>query len=381
MAAHSTVAPSSADRWVNCPGSVAMAAQYPEEETEQSREGTAAHWIGSEELEGRPVTVAQAPNGVILTDEMRESAQVWVDHVREVMAKAPGGEPPFLRVELRTAIARIHEECFGTPDTWLYLPHNRHLHVWDFKHGHDPVDAVENMQLMLYVCGILDQLGDVDDQRTTVSLHIVQPRAYRGGGPVQTWTTTAAMMRAHWNHAREAAHVALSPNAHTKAGAWCRHCPARHACPTLQRAALAALTFAGGSRTEELSPDYAGAELELLRFGADLIKARITGREADVQARLRRGERVPGWNMAQSSGRAKWDDMTASQAAAFGDMCGVDIRKPMDVMTPTQAETEFKRKGVDGAVIQLYSKRPDTGLVLVSDRDTHRQALAAFGAK
>jgi len=50
---HSPIAPSSADCWVPCRGYVPMIARVPAPpETDESRDGTASHWVGSEALEG-----------------------------------------------------------------------------------------------------------------------------------------------------------------------------------------------------------------------------------------------------------------------------------------------------------------------------------------
>lgn len=376
MTAHSVLAPSSAYRWIACPGSAQLAALYPEQETEQSREGTAAHWIGAELLTTGLVLSDVAPNGVVLTDEMHKSAQVWVDHVLRTVGQG-GGQ---LLIEQRVNIARIHPECFGTPDSRLWLHSVGHLHVWDFKHGHDPVEAVGNWQLILYVCGILDELGidGLSDQHLTVHMHVVQPRAFRGTGPIQTWTVKASDLRGYFNTARQAAHVAMSPNAPTKAGTWCLYCPARHDCPTLQKAVLASLTYVGGSAPDRLGAEAAGRELELLRFAQTLIKSRLTGREADVESRITRGEQVPGWTIDHPQGKQRFA-VDKDTVLLLGDMAGVDLRKPEDVVTATQALEKFKAAGVDGSVIRPYIERPRGGAVLVPDAGLTEQARRAFG--
>ena len=88
-AEHSPIAPSSADIWMNCPGSVAMqAAQPPEEETEESREGTAAHWLLEQILLKLTVPAdAIAPNGVPINDEMRAAVRELVDDVEATLTQ------------------------------------------------------------------------------------------------------------------------------------------------------------------------------------------------------------------------------------------------------------------------------------------------------
>jgi hypothetical protein len=90
MSEHALLAPSSAARWIACAGSVMMEVLYPETvEHAAAAEGTASHWAASEMLAGRVVAEGQvAPNGVVLSDEMIECAEVYVDNVMRVVRGA-----------------------------------------------------------------------------------------------------------------------------------------------------------------------------------------------------------------------------------------------------------------------------------------------------
>ena len=87
---HSQLAPSSAFRWVRCPGSVSLSAQYPDTGGIEADEGDAAHWLAAETFkrdpEARPVDGETAPNGVTVTDEMREGVALYVNDLRETVA-------------------------------------------------------------------------------------------------------------------------------------------------------------------------------------------------------------------------------------------------------------------------------------------------------
>ncbi len=52
MAEHAKLSPSSAKRWMACPGSVRMESTIPDKGSEFADEGTAAHFLASECLEG-----------------------------------------------------------------------------------------------------------------------------------------------------------------------------------------------------------------------------------------------------------------------------------------------------------------------------------------
>lgn len=375
---HSPYAPSSAYRWVFCEGSVRLEALYPEQEEDPSAaEGTAAHFAGSEQLLGRAVQVGQvAPNGVVLTEEMIEGAQLWVDDVGSI--GAPDSE---LQVEQRVYMPRIHEEAYGTPDTWLYVPTRGTVYAWDFKFGHGIVEHFENWQLIAYICGILDLLGidGRNDQELWCELRVVQPRAYHREGRVRTWRVRASDLRGYFNRLNMAAHGAMRPDARTVTGSYCLHCKAAANCEALRKAVTHAADWLGSSAPEELPTGAAAYELDLLEHVATLVKARKQGREADVDSRIRKGEIVPGWCLESTEGAPAWKEGQEEAVLIMGDLYGLDLRKPAAPITPTQALKEIKRKGVDACVIAEYSERPKSGLKLARDTHLLNRARAGFG--
>lgn len=373
---HSPLAPSSAYRWVFCEGSVALEAAYPEtEEDESAAEGTAAHHAGAEMLLGRePGTVA--PNGVVLTEEMLDGAQMWVDDVRSI--GAPATE---LQVEQRVYMPRIHAQAYGTPDTWLFVPTTGTVYVWDFKFGHGVVEHFENWQLIAYVCGILDLLGidERNDEHIWCDLRVVQPRAYHREGRVRSWRVRASDLRGYFNRLNLAAHAAMRPGAATRTGSYCLHCNAAANCETLRKAVTHAADWLGGSSPEELPARAAGEEMELLEHLATLVKARRTARTADLSARLRRGEGVPGWCLENTTGAKAWKPEDKGKVIMLGALLGLELAKEPAPITPTQALALAKKKGVDAGVIFDYAHNPSTGQKLARDTNLLNRARAGFG--
>lgn len=383
MTAHSPLAPSSAHRWVPCPGSVQLEAQYPEtEEGESAAEGTAAHFAGSEELLGREVREGQvADNGVVLTEEMLEGAALWVEDVIEVAGSSH--RMAEMMIEQRVAMPRIHDEAFGTPDTWFYDQNAGRLYCWDFKFGHGVVEVYENWQLLAYVCGILDLLGidGRNDQHLWVHMRVVQPRAYHRDGRVREWKVLASDLRGYFNQLNHAAHEAMGARPHTLSGPHCLHCKAAHACPTLRRATYAAADYLGAHVAEELPAEAAAYELVLLEHITELVKARRRAREADIEARLRRGEAVADWALEPTSGRTVFTADGAADVIMMGDIYGIDLRKPEAPITPAQARKLLKQKKVDTSVIDDYIHTPRTGQKLVRDETLLTRARLEFGQK
>ena len=347
-----------------------MAQLHPQtEETEESREGTAAHGLG-ERLIARgvstPETVPEsvrseyidtpADNGVIITDEIFDSAWTYAnDVVREIKAR-PGcihaSEHP---VEAKS----IHALSFGTVDQYLY--YDRELIVWDFKHGHGVVDEFENWQLINYVAGLLEEHGidGYTDQHITVRMRIVQPRAYSGDGAVREWAVKASDLRGYFNTLSNNAAIALGPNAPTRSGEHCKHCTARHACTAALTAGIQLFEAAAMPTPVELSAEALGVQLAIVKRARKQLEYLETGYEEQAKGMIRSGKSVAGWSLEPSYGREKWAKPTG-EVLALGDLIGVDLRKPAQAITPKQA----KDKGIDEAVISAYSERPSAGLKL-----------------
>lgn len=374
-AAHSIFPPSSAERWVECPGSIPLEMMFPElADPADSDEGTAAHWLAAEWLLQRSPNATLSPNGTIITDEMRDGAQLWVE---TVMAHRV---PPY--VERRVAIPSIHPECFGTPDAYTWDSVKRVLRVFDYKFGHLRVEAFQNWQLICYAEGVLDTLGLLPVERDAVWIEfvVVQPRNYQRPGPVRTWSCKAVDLRPFLNRLRFAAETAFSDVAEIKTGPHCLFCRGRHSCPASNNAALAALEYTGRVRTAELAPAAIGLELRTLYRAQEAIKARLTGLEELATARLKEGAVVPGWTLKATYGRAKWT-APAAEVVAFGELMGLDLKKPLECITPNQAESQAKKQGIDSTVIQAYTETPNTGVTLAPESDLLITTAQAFGEK
>jgi hypothetical protein len=329
---HAFLAPSSAHRWVVCAASPAMAVRYPEmADTIDSQEGTAAHWAASELLYGRNVAVGQiALNNITLNQEMIDAAELYVSDIL-----------PFVNVHIEertTMYDSINPNNWGTPDAWV-MPDVNFLIVWDFKYGHDFVDVFENWQLINYAAGILEQLG-IDghqDQRLDVEFRICQPRNYHRDGMLRTWRVKASALRAMFNQLRNAAEAAMKPNPiATVSPNGCKHCPGRHACEPLQHAGYDAVVYSRVSTPHDLSPTALGLEARMLKDAQRLLDARIAGLDAQIEAAIAQGVDVPYFGMKPTQSRKFWIKSN-DQVAALGDLMGVNVRKPVEILTPVQA--------------------------------------------
>lgn len=363
--AHAPLPPSGAKAWRHCAMWPHMNAAYPQNDTPESAEGTAAHWVAWEMQAGRGVLEgAAAPNGVIVTAEMLDGAELLVDTIAARCGTAGFSPPSALLgpfIEQRVDCPAVHPECWGTPDAWLYDPATWTLEIIDYKFGHRFVDEYENDQCVTYYAGIVDVLAQhlrhpvgEFDAHLTVNITIVQPRCFYRGAPVRTWTTKGSDLRAQINALRNAAHLARpvpsdgrTPTATTNDG--CIDCPGRHACPALQQAAYWAAEIAVQSAPHELPPAAASLELHTLEQALARLQARVDGLTEAVSAYGRQGLPIPFHVLESNPGRAKWS-VPVNDVINMGAMMGVNLAKP-GVLTPTQA----RKAGVDAAVISAYS--------------------------
>lgn len=215
--AHYPHGPSSAHRWLNCPGSINAEAPYPDETTDPADEGTAAHWLLEQCLlagvDAETYIYSGEDNGIIwagdnamvpageetgciknwpITGEMVESVQLAITEVH-AHAKKKGTK---LWVEDRVRLddtLGLPAPVGGTCDIRLYLPRSKVLIVLDFKYGKGHVveleekDGTINEQAGLYALGALYDFekNHPDKEVKWVELGIIQPRAYHKKGPVR----------------------------------------------------------------------------------------------------------------------------------------------------------------------------------------------------
>lgn len=340
---------------------------YPEDASSpEAREGTAAHWALAEVLNGRAVAAGQlTPDSFILTDEMVEAAAEVLRWVHTLIAKH-GGEVPQMFVEQWMQIERVHPECSGTTDLALYFPIARVLYVIDYKFGFGWVEVFENWQLLCYLAGMLQLLNisGTDNDAVGVVLGVIQPRAFHPDGTIRTWETTATAARPYIVQLGEAARRALEPEALCTVNDTCDRCDARHACPALQGAGLQAMDYAKRAVPFDLPPHALGLELAHVRAAIKALEARETGLAGQAESLIKGGTRVPFWSIESKPGKLTWT-VPKAEVIALGKLIGTDLRKPDDVVTPTQA----RDAGLDVNILAAYTERPNGAAKLVLQDD------------
>lgn len=334
-----------------------MNAQFPQDDSPESVEGTAAHWVNTELLADRACPEGSlAPNGVMVTGEMLDGAELFVDTVR---LRAPDLN---LHIEETVAATRIHPDCFGTPDTWANTGKSRHIEIFDYKFGHGFVDEYFNPQGLLYLAGILEFLYPSEHFPTdiTVSFTLVQPRCFYRGEPVRTHSFSVKDIPPYMVRLHDAAMKARDTNPVAKTNSECKYCPGRHACPALQQAAYSDAEFSNNRQPHTLTPQSAALELRMLERAYERLGARVEGLRELTLANIKAGANIPYYRAEPGRGRSQWNS-SPEQIITIGQMLGKDLSKP-GVVTPAQA----KKLGIDDTVISAYSGNTSGSIKLVA---------------
>lgn len=352
MTKHSFLPPSGASAWSKCAMWPTMNARYPQDDSAESQEGSAAHFVLADRLDGtNNFTEGRlADNGIAITQEMIEGAEL----VCEVVEKRIPSRIP-LHVEQTISIPAIHADCFGTPDIWAFA--DDHLEIIDYKFGHKFVDEYWNPQGLLYMLGIIGQLPVIP---TDVSFTIVQPRCFYRGDSVRTHTYYINHATEYLAPLREAAERAYSQTPTATTGAQCEHCPGRHACPTLQKAAYADAETSTDQQPVELTPQAAALELRMLDRALTRMTARVEGLRELTLANIKAGAHVPHYKLEPTRSTTKWTVPPAEVIKKLGKKASVP-----KVITPTQA----RKLSLDENIIATYTDIIPGGLRLVESNN------------
>lgn len=373
--AKSTLLVHAANQWVNCPGSVQICTEFPgfptDERTQSKLEGRASHEVaamifasfqGDGELGiSKKIVGTTSADGIVINDEMYDCALEYSNDVLKVANQL--GAMRNIQYEHTVPADFVAHGTYCVIDGSIWHPGTMTLYLWDYKYGHRLVEAFENYQLIIEANAILEQLGVNGhlDQQIKVVMRVVQPRCFSGEGPIREWAVTASELRGYVNLAVTAANEALTDTPRCKTGSWCITCDGRHGCDTLTRAACSAMDYIETARGIGLSGHNLGIALKNMHRAQDLLKAKLSGLEEQAIAEIRSGQHVTGYTAEQGYGRERWRKGTPhDEIIMMADMLGVDVRKPVELDTPSQA----RKKGLDESVIAEYSETPKAAMKL-----------------
>lgn len=357
MTGHSPLGASGAERWLACPGSVALIKQLALPETDEPEYrglGIAAHDLAADCLSHGFDTwerIGEQYHGFTVDKEMADAVQVYLDAVRPPQDWAGVTFSDFKFYTEYRISSPDHKDFYGTLDSALRF--GTTVEINDYKHGQGiAVDVEDNPQLMYYAYGFLREHPEI----TTVILRIIQPRiSYRDA--VQDWETTAEYINKWANEVLlPGMRLAELENGDLDAGEHCRFCPAKLLCPLMNNLFGAAAT----TNPQEIKPitnESLGRSYNLVQAVEHYIKAL----EEEVYARLNRAETVPGTKLVMKKSNRVFK-LGAPIKESFGD----DALNPAELKSPAELD-KLGLKGKEFTKEWAYS--PSSGLTVATEDD------------
>lgn len=416
---HSQVGASTCERWWNCPGSNALIATLPANNTSKyAAEGTAAHSVCEKVLKNKIVYKAEwdATNligeieevedfKIKVTEEMAEAVNLYVNTILEDIKRIDctlrknvqleGKDKdawkqwdektqelpysPWVNIEQNFVLDEVDKEARGTNDASIFVP-GETLIVYDFKYGRGiPVEATENKQMLYYAIGAA---GNKLPNFKSIELVIIQPRAEHPQGPVRRWITTPQYVNTFKTELTKRI-KATRTSKDTYTGKWCQFCNAKMICPATRNKVneIAKTDFQAPMEAKVLkTPDkLTPQELKTILDNADLIENYIKDVREYAFHLLERGGEVKGYKLVKG-GKAhrQWSD--ENLAASMLELeFGEDEIYTTKLKSPAQIEKLSKSAK---EIVSLYSIRPDSKLTLAREDDVrerqNRKALSDF---
>ncbi len=368
--------PSSAHKWVNCPGSPLAESAYPNTRSRIADEGTVAHHIAArvllssewptegdefEVVDGKvlPVILDTDASTVTYTEEMRLAVVKYTTAIKSYAG--------FDQLHVEEGVNMSYllgEGAQGTPDAWHYNLETETLTVHDLKYGFREIEAEGNWQLICYAFSISEILRALPVRSFRLVIH--QPRL---GGRVDEHTYSAEELIQMARVVSVAAGWAQTPEPLRSAGPWCTkyYCKAAADCPTLAAYVsepLEELDLTNADIAEKLS------KLDAIRQWCDQVEAEANRLVFDE------GQTIPGYKVVQGrAGNRQWVDEAEAERVLKSLKLKKDEMYVYKLISPTNAtklakERNFTEKQT-GKIEALVS-RAEGKLVLAPESDKRR---------
>lgn len=367
--AHAILSPSSAHRWLNCPGSVVLTKDIRDDAGEYADEGSAAHWVAEMCLKSgdHPIkhvgAIYKAESGreIRVTYDMADFVHTYVTNVRMY------AEGNTLFVEQALPIGHItrEEDAEGTCDAVIITADGKELQGHDLKYGRGvEVEAEANDQLMLYALGALAEFEMIIDLDVleTIRLVIHQPRVT---SRPKEWTCTPAELKAFADRV-ELASIAVDNAAYEAEKAlpeWrekylkpgpkqCQWCRAKSSCAKLEAFVIDTITAefddlttavaAEEVRRNDVTDTHAERYSRLLPV-LDLVRDWADAVGDGAYALAQRGGTIPGFKLVTGKrGARAWTNKDQAEEALKSMRLKHDEMYTYSVISPTQAEKVLK---------------------------------------
>lgn len=346
---HALLSPSSAHRWMVCPGSVhAQAAMTTVDSgNKASREGTVAHSLlevclqfgfDPQDLLEHELLPDMPPIAQHMVDGVRHALD-WVEEYIDTYGAKNLELISEQRVRIGSMIGVPDEVCNGTPDIQIRHLDAKCLVTVDYKHGMIPVDVEDNPQLMLYTLGGIKEHGKYKEYKNV----IIQPRAAKRR-VVDEVSYKNGKLVGFTDQARRAAIAAMAPDAPRVAGEHCRFCRAANNCQTYRRRArqVAADEFDELPDPDEIPDD----DLSKIADELYLLRAWLVAMEGRLMAHLVAGGKLENFELGWGSRKRLFQDPGEVVDWCIRHKLPQDVFMPRSLLSPMQLENALKKLGL-----------------------------------
>lgn len=319
---------STAERVMNCPGSVALCKRMPPKPSSKyADEGTLLHSamdrILSTDIQQRDV-IGMAYKDIVLTEELYEAK--IVPAIAALNEIDPDCQMEYA-CETRVGFGDYIPGAFGTTDLLGRLGKKAIVLDWKFGDG-VPVPAENSAQHFYYAAAAMrtPEAQWVFDGVTEVEFIIVQPPN------VRRWTTSVTAIKAFEKQLAAAVKLSKREDAPIEMGKWCKWCAAKPICPEMTGAKDRALMTA----LHELNPNQINAWMHQ----ADMLETWIADLRELAYTMATNGIKLADYKVVQKKTTRRWVD--EAKAADALKTLGIEPYTA-DLVSPAVAEKMLKK--------------------------------------
>lgn len=364
---HSIIGASSAERWLECPGSIRQSWGVPGKASYEAAEGTAAHQVcemcladGSDASAhiGRSIKVEDFEFEV--DEEMAESCQVYIDLIRSDIAALPGcdayGEQHFnLDWVHKPDLTWLHRgnvpdsltDSFGGTADFCIVQFMGLIKVYDFKYGKGIAKEASTPQLKIYALGALGP--DNRYEAEVAELVIVQPRAYHHAGPIRRVVLPVEELYRWADEVlRPGVKACCDPNAPLKPGDHCKlFCSGMPTCPKAAEAAIAVAKAAFSPVADDVrDPATLSAQLLAEHYeAAEFLTKWVKAVKTYMLDYMKAGNEVPGYKLVQGRATRTFKEGVTSYLVDKYGYDAVYTKPEPKSKSPAQMEEELRKLG------------------------------------
>lgn len=365
MSKHALLSPSSAHRWLVCPPSARLEAQYPDSAGESAREGTFAHRLAELTLQRylkaigdmkyqQEVKALKSGNtklGNYYTWDMDDYVGEYVDLVIQKYEAAKEKDPEAaLLLEQSLDFSDWVPDGFGRGDAIVIA--DGILEIIDLKYGRNtPVSAINNPQIRLYGLGAYNAFGAIYDI-DAVRLTIMQPR---NGGESSELLSVGGLL--DWALSiKPIAKQAYEGKGTLKPGPHCQFCRAAVRCKVLvaHQLELARYDFKDADQLTDAEVADVLSRADSLVTWANKIKSYALAQAVDNNVHW------PGWKLVEGRSVRKISEPEQAAlvlTAQYGHSED-DVYKPRELKTITQLERAIGKQTLADELAGLLIKPP-----------------------